>query len=80
MDDKSAIASALRMELERILARNIQRMRRARGWSQEVLAENCGIDRTYVSGIERGLRNPSIGILKKLAAALETEPYELIQP
>jgi transcriptional regulator with XRE-family HTH domain len=43
-----------------------------RGLSQEGLAALCRLDRTYVSGIERGERNPSLANLLRLAAALET--------
>lgn len=68
------------MELEQILAANVQRLRRERKWSQEMLADQCGIDRTYVSGIERGIRNPSIAILKKLAAEFGVEAFVLLQP
>jgi transcriptional regulator with XRE-family HTH domain len=46
--------------------------------SQEDLSGLTGIDRTYVSGIERGLRNPSIKILDKLAEVLDTAPATLI--
>ena len=67
------------MELERILAKNVQTLRRERGWSQEAFADICGIDRTYVSGIERAIRNPSIAILRKLATALDVEPYVLLR-
>jgi len=40
--------------------------------SQENLAVDAGIDRTYVSRLERGLENPTIGVLEQLAAALDT--------
>jgi transcriptional regulator with XRE-family HTH domain len=55
----------------------IRTLRKQRGLSQESLALKCGLDRTYVSGIERGVRNPSLTNIFKLAAALEIGPAEL---
>jgi len=52
------------------LGLNVQRLRRAKGWSQEELADRSGLHRTYISGIERGIRNPTLTILDKLARAL----------
>jgi transcriptional regulator with XRE-family HTH domain len=45
--------------------------------SQESLALTCGLDRTYISGIERGVRNPSLTNILKIAAALEVSPAEI---
>jgi transcriptional regulator with XRE-family HTH domain len=45
---------------------------RGRGLSQENLAVDAGIDRTYVSRLERGLENPTVALLEQLALALET--------
>lgn len=45
-------------------------LREQTGLSQEALALNAGIDRTYVSGIERGVRNPSLKSMQRLAAEL----------
>lgn len=56
----------------------IRATRRRRGVSQEGLALKCGLDRTYVSGIERGLRNPSLTNILKLAAALDVSPADLL--
>jgi transcriptional regulator with XRE-family HTH domain len=55
----------------------IRAMRNRRGLSQESLALQCGLDRTYISGIERGTRNPSLTNILKLAAALDVRPAEL---
>ena len=65
------------MDVRRRLGLNLQRLRRAKGWSQEELADRAGVHRTYVSGVERGQRNPTITIVEKLAAALETSIGEL---
>jgi transcriptional regulator with XRE-family HTH domain len=58
------------MDARRLLAQNIQRLRLAKDWSQEELADQAGVHRTYVSGIERRVRNPTVTILAKLAKAL----------
>ena len=57
---------------------NVQRLRREKGWSQEDLAFESGLHRTYVSGIERGVRNPTLLILDKLAKTLGVAPAELL--
>ena len=54
----------------KILARRIKALRSRRGWSQERLAEEAGIHRVYLAGIELGQRNPSLRNLANLAAAL----------
>ena len=56
---------------------NLRRHRDARGFSQEKLAEKAGLDPTYISGIERGLRNPGIKNVAKLAKALGLSTSEL---
>ncbi|MGL5698508.1 MAG: helix-turn-helix domain-containing protein [Kluyvera sp.] len=49
---------------------NIKKLRREAGLSQEAFADKCGLDRTYVSGIERGVRNPTLEIISVLARGL----------
>ena len=49
--------------------RRVRDLRRARNLSQEALAERCGLDRTYISGIERGKRNVSLQNIEVLAKA-----------
>lgn len=53
------------------LGLNIRRIREANNLTQEALAERCDLDSTYISGIERGVRNPSIISLTRLAIALD---------
>ena len=64
------------MKAEALVARNIRRLRVARELSQEMLAVDAGIDRTYVSRLERGLVNPSVAVLDKLARALSSNIEE----
>lgn len=58
------------MNARALVARNIRRIRVARGLSQEVLAVDAEIDRTYVSRLERGLENPTVAVLERLSQAL----------
>lgn len=58
------------MNARELLAWNMRRLRVERGLSQEKLALDSGIDRTYVSRLERRIENPSIGIVEKLALTL----------
>lgn len=58
------------MDVRSRLATNIRVLRNARGWSQETLAGEAGLDRTYVSGIERKVKNPTITVIERIAVAL----------
>ena len=66
------------MDIRKQVGVNLQRLRREKGWSQEALAFESGLHRTYVSGIERGVRNPTLLILDKLAKTLGVAPAELL--
>jgi transcriptional regulator with XRE-family HTH domain len=65
-------------DYRRVLAENVKTARKALGLSQEALALETEIDRTYISGIERGNRNPSLDLIVKLAARLQKTPGELL--
>lgn len=58
------------MDGRRLVAWNLRKFRVERVLSQEQLAVDAGLDRTYVSGLERGLENPTVAVLDKLAEAL----------
>lgn len=60
-----------------VLGRNVRREREAKEFTQEKLAEKSGLDPTYISDIERGLRNPGIKNVAKLAKALGLTTSEL---
>ena len=66
------------MDVRRRVGLNVKRLREAQGISQEDLADRAGVHRTYVSGVERGVRNPTITVLEKLAGALSTGLPELV--
>lgn len=66
------------MNARALVARNLRRLRVARGLSQEQLAVDAGIDRTYVGRLERGRANPTVAVLERIAAALEAPIVELL--
>ena len=57
----------------------LRELRKSQGLSQEALAHRAGLDRTYVGGIERGERNPSLDNIHRLAEALTTTPADFFQ-
>lgn len=61
-----------------VLARNLRRLREARGLSQEALADLAGIDRTYVSSLERQRYSATLDMLDRLAAALKVPVSALV--
>jgi transcriptional regulator with XRE-family HTH domain len=67
------------MDLRKLVGRNVREQRRARGFSQEELGFEAGLDRTYISGVERGVRNPTVLIVGKLARALRVTPDALLR-
>ncbi|HEY3813487.1 MAG TPA: helix-turn-helix transcriptional regulator [Caulobacteraceae bacterium] len=68
------------MDWPRIVGDNVRRLRQAKGLTQERLAFESEIDLTYVSGIERGLRNPSLLVMVRIADALDAVPQTLLEP
>jgi len=65
--------------VKQTLAARLRELRRAKGWSQERLAEEASMHRTYLAGIERSLRNPSLENLVKLANALGVSIAQLLE-
>ena len=66
-------------EPSHVFGENLKRIRLLTGISQEQLAERAGLDRTYVSSVERGKRNISLNNIFKLAEALNVTPADLVQ-
>jgi transcriptional regulator with XRE-family HTH domain len=66
------------MPIRRVVGQNLKRYREEAGLSQEELGFESGLHRTYVSGVERGVRNPTVVIVAKLAKALGIEPWHLL--
>jgi transcriptional regulator with XRE-family HTH domain len=66
------------MDVRRRVGLNLKRFRDEKGFSQEAFADHCGLHRTYISGIERGVRNPTVLILEKIAKALNIPAAELL--
>ena len=62
------------------LGKRVRQLRQGRGWSQEHLADEAGMHRTYMWGIERGVRNPSLRHLTQLADALGVSIASLFTP
>lgn len=67
------------MDIRRQVGSNVQRLRREKKWSQEQLAFETDLHRTYISGIERGVRNPTVVIIDRLAGALGVTPDTLLR-
>ncbi|MCC7253549.1 helix-turn-helix transcriptional regulator [Hyphomicrobium sp.] len=68
------------MDVRRRLGLNLKRFREEQGFSQEAFADQCGLHRTYISGIERGVRNPTVVILDRIARALKVPAGALLEP
>ncbi len=67
------------MEIREVFARNLRRQRAAKGLSQEALAHEADVDRTYISSLERGVYAATIDMVGKLADVLGVEPDEFAE-
>lgn len=68
------------MDMRRLVGRNLARIRIAKGLTQEALAERSGFSQQYLSGLERGRRNPTIVTIYELSRALGVGYLDLLQP
>jgi transcriptional regulator with XRE-family HTH domain len=62
------------MDIRKQVGINVRRLREARRLSQEQLAFEAELHRTYISGVERGIRNPTVAVVAKIARALSVTP------
>ena len=69
----------LKIQPHKAFGQVLRALRLERGLSQEALALEAGIQRNYVSLIERGINQPTVTIIFKLSAALEMQPSQLIE-
>ena len=75
----SAYRMAQRPQIRAILAKNVRRLRLAKGLSQDELAYEAEVSRSYPSQLEKGAFYASLKIVGKLAAVLQVEPAELLR-
>ena len=66
------------MDVQQRVGINVRNFRKERRLSQEALAFECGLHRTYISGVERGIRNPTVVALEKIATALQVPTWKLL--
>ncbi len=67
------------MDVRKRVGLNLKKFRLRRGLSQEALAFECGLHRTYISGVERGVRNPTVLVLEQIAIALKVPTPRLLE-
>ena len=65
--------------LRESFAHAVRERRNEKGWSQERLADEAALHRTYISGVERGIRNVSIDNIEKIGRALGVDPGDLLR-
>lgn len=68
------------MDMRKLVGRNFARLRREKGLTQEQIEERSGLSQQYLSGLERGKRNPTVITLYELAQALGVNHVELVKP
>jgi transcriptional regulator with XRE-family HTH domain len=68
------------MGIREVFARNLRRLREKKKLSQEALAHEAGVDRTYISALERSVYAATIDMVEKLATVLEVEPARMLDP
>ena len=66
------------MRLAEIFGRNVRKARLEKGWSQEHLAFEAELQRTYISEVETGKRNPTLDVVEAIARVLEVKATDLL--
>lgn len=69
----------MRRDPRKLFGKRLAELRKERGWSQEALALESGIARSYLGGVERGLRNIALINICRLAETLDIDPSELLK-
>jgi transcriptional regulator with XRE-family HTH domain len=67
------------MDIRKQFGSNVRKFRLVKNWTQDHLAEAAGLDRTYISGIERGRRNPTLLVVQQIALALGVPESDLLR-
>jgi transcriptional regulator with XRE-family HTH domain len=67
------------MDLRQVFATNLRRLRHAKGISQETLAYDADVDRSYISRLERGIPHASLDTIGKFVDVLKCEPAEFLR-
>ena len=80
MLDIGSALTIVKVGIRQIVAKNAIALRRERGLTQEEVCQQAKIDPSYLWGIEKGIRNPSIEVVARLAEVYGVEPYELLMP
>ncbi|MGJ5180801.1 helix-turn-helix domain-containing protein [Bradyrhizobium oligotrophicum] len=68
------------MDMRRLVGRNVLRIRKSKEMTQEQLAEISGFSQQYISGLEKGQRNPTVVTIYELSIALDVDYLELLKP
>ncbi len=66
-------------KIQKLFGLRLRELRSKADISQEALADRCGLDRTYISGLERGVRNPSLTCIFRVANGLNIQIEELVK-
>lgn len=68
------------MDMRKLIGSNFKRLRQLKGLTQEDIEERSGLSQQYLSGLERGKRNPTLVTVYEISQALGVDYLELLQP
>ncbi|MBK1974293.1 helix-turn-helix transcriptional regulator [Brevundimonas sp. 2P06AA] len=66
------------MRMAQVLGENVRRIRREREMTLETLAHEVGLAYSYLGQLERGQRNPTLGVIERIAEVLNVDPLDLL--